>query len=406
MKVKMYLDISIIPVVFLVLALNTTIFVQTSIIKGKLLDVEGNPSKFGLIGITGDNPEYGHDFVKCDDKGNYTIKLSTPGWNVLLYSIPSHKSLRIPVQNNKEKKLTIDVTLSPYKYKDNFDNLRISGPFNNYKYQTAERMIEKEDGTYIFEVESDSQRIKYQLCGIEKEDRTINGTESIDFETDKSGDYFSIIRVDSGTATIVFDPTRLLKKDVDYKVDIKGSNYDKKMFNYYQLYVKLKSDFAQKFNSYINTHRNIQGFEYNSSNDFTKLLKKIDYEKNQDLKTFLKLIYFSFTRYKSKGYNFAQATSFFESIKFDNPKWDMIPEAIVAYISLFPSNEWDDLQDRFLKESKSVFIKSNILQSKLMNAKSMNNVVELIKLHALISSEYKDNKDLQDLLKQYPIENN
>ncbi len=388
----------------LLFVLQITLAAQTTVIKGKLLDVEGKPSKYALVGVSLIPGGNGQDFVPCDENGNYTIKLTKPGQNYLLFSIPSHNAVRVPVQNNKNKEFKIDVTLSPYKYKDNFDNLGIAGTFNGFSITSPEKMEKQSDGSYTFEVKSDLKEIKYQLCGIEKNNRTVNASESAGFEPDSSGDYRSIINVNAGKATIVFNPSKLLKKDIEHKVAFSGSDYDEKVFKFADEYTKLSMDASQKMRAHMDAKKNPQDFQYDGGNYFSELLKKIDSEKDQKFRDYLKLVYVALSTYKPKDYSFEKATSFFESVAPDNSAWDLLPSAFYSYYSLVPQYKWNELQDNFLKSSKSTTIKVSILSNKLANAKFSGNTEELKKLHTLLSSEYKDLKEVQDLLKRFPID--
>jgi thiol-disulfide isomerase/thioredoxin len=395
---------SIIFSVFILFVINNSLFSQTTVVKGKLLDVEGNASKYALVGIALRAGGRGHDFVGCDKNGNYSIKVTSAGQNFLMYSIPSHSALRIPIQNNKDKEVTIDVTLAPYKYKDNFDEIGIAGTFNGFNILSPEKMKKGDDGTYSYEILSDQKEIKYQLCGIEKYNRTINAPESLTFEPDSTGDYKSIIRSKEGKVTIVFDPSNLLRKDVDYKVTFSGSDYDEKIFKFSDEYAKISTDASQKMRASMEVEKKSQDFQYDRGSYFAELLKKIDSEKDQEFKKYLELAYVSFSMYRPKEYSFEKATSFFESIAPEEPVWELMPSAYFAYHFLFPQYKWNELEDKFLKTSKGNTIKISILSSRLANAKYSGKEEELKKLHALIANDYKDVKELQDLLKRFPVE--
>ena len=389
---------------FIVILFSTISFAQTTVVKGKLLDVTGKPSNDALIGILSPVGTKANDFVSCDKDGNYVIKLTKPGQNNLLYSIPSHSALRIPVRNNSDKNLTIDITLATYKYKNNYDEVGVAGTFNDFDIVSPEKMTKQADGTYIYEVTSDQKEIKYQLCGIEFSNRTINGTESIGFEADSTGDYRSILNVRDGKAVIVFNPLNLLIKDAEYKVVFSGSDYDEKMFNINNEYTKKISSASQKMREHIDAKKNMQDFQFDSGGYFTDLMNKIDAETNEEIRNYYKLIYISFAGYRPKDYNFEKATQFFESIQPGDPAWELLSPAYFSYYQLVPQYKWNELQEKFLKECSSNTIKLSILSNKLANAKFSSNTEELKNIHALIAKDYSDLKEAQDLLKRFPIE--
>ena len=403
MKPKLFCR-SIIFSALILFTINNVLLSQTTVVKGKLLDVEGNPSKYALVGIAARIGGNAHDYVRCDPKGNYSITLTSHGQNFLIYSIPSHSSLSIPVQNNKDKEFTIDVTLAPYKYKENFDDIGVAGTMNDFNMRSPEKMKKRDDGTYAIEITSNQKEIKYELCGIKKYNRTINAPGSMTFEPDSTGDYWSIVSVIGGKATIVFDPSKLLRKDADYMVSFNGSDYDEKLFKVNDEYGKINTDASQKMREYREAGKNSQDFQYDRGSYFEELLKKIDAEKDREFKEYLELVYVSFSMYKPLEYSFEKATSFFESIAPEESAWELMPSAFYAYHFLFPQYKWNELEDKFLKASRDNTIKVSILSGRLANAKFSGKEEELKKLHALIATDYKNVKEFQDLLKRFPIE--
>ncbi|MFA3784054.1 TlpA family protein disulfide reductase [Melioribacteraceae bacterium 4301-Me] len=396
--------ISLFATFFIVFLFNTHIIAQTTIVKGKLLDEEGKPSRYSLVGIAPSEYANAANFVGCDEEGNYKISLKNSGFNFVLYSMPNHNPLRVPILNNKNKEVTINVNLVPYEFKDNLDEVGIAGSFNNFNIGSPEKMIKKEDGTFLFEVKTDQDEIKYQLCGIEKNGRSINAPLSSSFEPDSSGDYISIAKVKDGKAVIVFDPANLLKKKAEPNVSFNKNSIDEKICNLFSEHKRISQDISNKMETYLKAKGNIQNFQYENTNYLDGLLNKIESEKEKEVKDCLKLFYISFAPYKMKNYNREKATSFFESLLPQNEIWELIPNAFFSLYALFPQHKWNEIQNNFLKNSKSVTLKSNIFGYKLSLAKQKGDEEELKKLHTLISNEYKDVKELQNILKYYPIE--
>lgn len=377
---------------------------QTTVIKGKLLDVEEKPSKFALVGVSVEAGRNGIQFINCDEDGSYTITLTKPGMNFLIYSAPSHNPLRIPICNNKNKEVKIDVTLAPYEYKDNFDEVSVAGTFNNFDYKSPEKMIKKENGTFYLEIKSDQKEIEFQLCGITKNGRTVNSPESSSFEPDKSGDYKSIVVVKEGKAEIIFDPSKLINKNAANKVAFSDSDFDEKLYKYCEAYLEVSSDVNQKLRVYVDANKNIKGFQYDGEKYFIELLKNIDEESDSLLNDYLKLAYISFSSYNLQNHSAEKASSFLESVSLESLAWELLPQAFYTYRVLIPQYKWTEFEDTFLSRTASNSIKVGILSAKLIQAKSRNNVEQLRKLHELISSEYKEIKEAQELLKRFPIE--
>ena len=88
--------------VILVLVLFSNIEAQQTKVKGKLLDANGKPSKEALVGIMGEIT-VAKNFVKCDEKGNYSVTLTKPGVNRILFSIPDHNAETTLIVNSSDK---------------------------------------------------------------------------------------------------------------------------------------------------------------------------------------------------------------------------------------------------------------------------------------------------------------
>jgi len=391
--------------VFIFLLLSIPVLAQSLTVKGKLLDVNGKPSKYGIVGILKEANGEAKNFVKCDENGNYSIKITKLGYIKLLFSIPSHGSVTVPIYNNGIKELTIDVTLAPYKYKDTFDNVGVAGTFNGYDIQSPENMRKNDDGTYSFKVTTNLKEIKYQLIGIEKNGRTINAPNSESYETDSTGDYRSIMKVTNGKAVIVFNPADLITKDVSPIITITGNDFAKRLYIEQAEYDKRIAEALSGLKEYINSKKNPQSYKFVDKSKYCEeLLRKIKTEKQKFLKDYLKLMYISFSNYKPSDYDFGTATSFFESFEPDNNAWDLLPNAFYSYYNLLPNYKWNDLQEKYLAKAKNNSIVARILANKLSSAKYVNDSDKLKKLHLLIKTKYANNMEAMNLLKSYPVE--
>ncbi|NMB81840.1 MAG: TlpA family protein disulfide reductase [Ignavibacteria bacterium] len=378
---------------------------QTTKVNGKLLDVNGKPSKDAFVGIVETPGARGKNFVGTDNKGNYFLSISNPGISYLIFSIPSHSAIQIPVINTKDKEIRIDVQLSPYKYKTTFDDVSIAGSFNSFNISSPEKMTKLDNGTFVFETKTDLKEIKYQLCKIEENNRTINAPESVQFEPDSTGDYRSVMKVENGVAKITFDPSNLLRSDKPNKVEFVNADLEERFYLYSAEVGKQILAASKKLMEHMtNNKNNIESFHYDAGNYLTDLIEKIESEKNEDAKNYLKLNYVSFRQYRAKNYDFEKAENFYTSVPVDNIAWDLVPNAFSAYFTLFPRHKWDKIQDDFLNYSKNKNIRLYIFQSKLANAKFANNTEELMKLHAMIKNDYPDLKEAQDMLKRYQVE--
>ena len=374
---------------------------QKTAVKGKLLDVNGNPSRYAMVGIAPTFKDGGDNFTICDSDGSYSIKITKTGVNYLVYSIPSHDQLKIPILNDTYKELTINVNLAAYPYVDNFDEVAIKTRDN----PSAEKMTKLEDGTYVYGNKTDKDKILYQLCNINYW-RSVNGPDAISFvHDDKSGDYWSVVKPEGGKFKVLFDPQKLLRKNDPYKITYHGSDFDKNFSQRMSDHDKILLDCAGKCGAYYMKYHNFKGFVYDEGNYLTDFVKNIETEKDVRLSKLMKLIYLTSYQGAFKNFDTVRAKDYFDSIAPEDSAWWYVPDAFWGFASLYPDPyQQAAIRDDFLGKTKSIKIKTGILQFKFHNAYYSNNKEELDKLRDLISNDYKNVKELQDLLKIYPIE--
>lgn len=385
----------------MVFFLNFSLYGQTTVVKGKLLDLNGNPSKYAEVGISSSAGMNGKDFVKCDDKGNYSIELKKRGGNFLMYSIPGHSAQIVPLINDKNKDVIIDVTLAPYEYKDKFDDIGVEGSFNNFDIYKPEEMTKDSDGTYSYVVKTDKKQILYQISGIEKSGRIINAPDSKSYIADSTGDYYSVMSVTDGKATITFDPSKLLIKKAEPKVVFPDDKSDMEIYDLYTEYNKMSIDVGNKMRALMEEKKNIQDFHYDSGKFLNDLSQKISLEHNSLVKDFMKLVYCGFVMFRPLKYDTAEAKNYFRTLSPDNLVWDLLPNAFISSFTLVPKDQREKNLDRFLNESKNESLKLMIIGYKLSLAKYTNNLNETEKLTALLQKDYPDSKTAQQLIKIY-----
>jgi thiol-disulfide isomerase/thioredoxin len=79
-------------------------------------------------------------------------------------------------------------------------------------------MTQRPDGTYLAEVSTRADKLRYQIDGVAN-GRTVNGTMAKAYEYDGGGDYLSVVPVTNGKVRVVFDPSERPPPGVDTRVD-------------------------------------------------------------------------------------------------------------------------------------------------------------------------------------------
>lgn len=389
--------------ILLLMLLSNSVKLQTLTVSGHLLDFKHNSSPYALVGISASEQENASNFVNTGSAGEYTIKITKPGINFLMYSLPGHNAIRIPVLNDKTKEITIDVTLAPYEYTDNFDDVVVIGSFNNFNFGSAEKMAKRNDGTYFLEVKSGLPEMKYQLYKIVKTGRSVNGTGNTAFEPDSSGDYRSVIPVVNGKAVIEFDPGLLPAGKNELAVKFTNSAFSEKLFEYMTAFNKILKDVQAKMQAYAATNnKTIKGFSYDSGDYLVKLENEIRAAEGKEWLNYLKVMYIRLAQFYMKDFDSSKAAEFFKSLSPENEAWSFMPNAFFSYSRLIPKDEWKDLVEKFQNESSSETIKVNLIGAKLATAQFSGNEAELTRLRKILETDYTDNSSAKSLLKMFP----
>lgn len=370
-------------------------------VSGRLLDVNGKPSQYAMVGIAPSFRDSGDNFITCDNDGSYSIKITKSGVNYLVYSIPGHDQLKIPMLNDTYKEITVDVHLAVYQFVDNFDEVAVKTRDN----PSGEKMTKLKDGTYVYEKSTDKDKILYQLSNINYW-RSVNGPDALSFvHDDKSGDYWSVVKSEGGKFKITFDPNELLRKTDPYKVIFNGSDFDKIFSQTMSDQDKILGDAAAKCGAYYLKHHDFNGWVYDEGDYLIDFVNRIETENNARLSRIMKLIYLTTFQNTFKHFDTTKAKEYFDSVPPEDSAWCYIPDAFWGLTRFYADqNQQTAIRDNFFEKTKSIKIKEGILQFKVYDAYYSNNTEELEKLRDLISNDYKEAKELQDLLITCPIE--
>ncbi|HCA79355.1 MAG TPA: hypothetical protein DEP53_06425 [Bacteroidetes bacterium] len=384
---------------------------RTTTVKGTVLDANGHPSEYAMVGTASSDWASPDTFIACDKDGSYSVELRKRGIEYIVYAIPNHDPMRIPILDDEYKQITLDVQLAAYEYKEEFDevSIRIDGA------PVPEPLTRLDDGTYRYEKKTDKERFQYQL-NIQKRDRLVNDPEAQPFVPDRMGDYWSVVRPENGMVRILFDPKKLPRNKSSESFTLVGNDADQKFSLIRYEHDSIMHDNASSRGAYYMKHAKFEGFEYEEGNYFIDFVKKIESEEDPRLTKLMKLMYLTSYRGGFKTLDLVKAKEFFHGIPPEDSAWCFFPDAIFIIDRLYPQADpriiFDESQqktqmakyDEFLEKTKSKEIKTTILTRKVIMAKNYGSIEELRKLHTLISADYKDVKALQDLLRKYPIE--
>ncbi len=173
----------------------------------------------------GENPYSAKEITKVNKDGSFKVKLPKKSYLEVMISAAGCKSLLIPLMSeNPSENISLKIVLEANKYKKDVSNLRITGSWNDYGFNSAEPMQKQKDGSYRFEKQLNSKSAAYQVLNLVADGRSVNGPVFDSLEYDGGGDYRSIVNTPDGKLSLVFTPAMLGQSDAIATASVKVLN--------------------------------------------------------------------------------------------------------------------------------------------------------------------------------------
>ena len=182
---------------------------QETVISGKLLGADKKPMALAHAHLLkAPNPK---PVVQVQTKadGSFEIKTKESGLLVVEFTGVNHLALDVPLLVEKPAKIGMSVSLAAYEYLENPQEIKIMTDIDSFSYDNARAMQKQPDGSFAIDLATSKDKLAYEVVGIEKTGRTINGTQSESYQFDDGGDYRSIVTSHNGKARVVFDPQKV-----------------------------------------------------------------------------------------------------------------------------------------------------------------------------------------------------
>jgi thiol-disulfide isomerase/thioredoxin len=140
----------------------------------------------------------------------FELETTEAGALVVRFTGVGHVSEDVPLYVESPQHIEVDVRLGTPDYKDDFGAVVASGAFNGFSSTPLELQPE---GRMTAVIESPDPEVTYHLAGATKTPHApwIPGTDSDEFGYDLLYGYQSVIPTREGKATLVFDPSKLVR---------------------------------------------------------------------------------------------------------------------------------------------------------------------------------------------------
>ena len=357
----------------------TSLFSQVTI-KGTVLGADSKPIQNGIVAFTkGENATYNES--QTISNGKFEMVYNGKGSTIyLLTGAPFHSPYTFVLPANEEKVIEVEIKLQALELPA--DGVRFISEAGEFDFNKSLPMLKKADGTYSYEVETSAKTLKYQVMYSfdfegQSSVRTSHGTMG-ELSEDKAGDFYSSIPVVNGKATIIFDPSKLMKPAGEYYARVISEPMRTKI-ELKQAFTKIEREYYGRMLGYMEKNKTQEGFTFDVSK-WNNLL--FSYRaKNQDPKMqllidayYIQSKYFYFSDPKEKAnYDTKVAQNFFKNVPYSNTLWTSTGDVLTPILqSVFDKDVEKKFQEvvKFCKEDFSLDVKAEIYSRLLSETKS------------------------------------
>jgi thiol-disulfide isomerase/thioredoxin len=180
-----------------------------TLITGTVLGSDGKPMRLAHAHIRSwiDGATIARATAIAD--GRFALAVTRPGAYLLEFTGVDHKKLQVPLVTGRKPTIALDARLERSTFRRSLDSVAAIGDWNHFDRSSARPLVKQADGRYTLDVESSAEEVAYQLVGITTDGQAISGTDASRYVYNEENGYRSVLAVQGGTATIMFDPQLL-----------------------------------------------------------------------------------------------------------------------------------------------------------------------------------------------------
>lgn len=351
-------------------------------INGKITAANGETPKLAHahVSLLGNSVYRPLETKQISDDGTFSFNLDNENYTLFI-TAEDHYGLQIPILTEKENDvINITARLDAYKYNDNMDDVKIIGDWNNFKFGTASNMAKQEDGTYLFELKSDSNALGYQLLNLETAGHSINGTNYDALEYDGGGDYKSYVNVKDGIARIIFDPKKLYYTDEKLPSVDFGAHKALGIIN--QIQIKYNEESAKNRQHKATVK---DGSAYN----WTALAGMLENYLDSDENLVKRFAATKYTDIIYEGYQSSKMNKVLDILPITDPLWELDFYTAYPFLKMVKGKvEADKYIDENFSKIKSVKVRASLLAAQGLDAKASDNPEKAAEIFNKLDSEY------------------
>lgn len=365
-------------------------------ISGKIVNAKGEVPVMAHahISIFGESIYNPLESKLVDKNGHFSFNLESGEYYNLYVTAANHIGYLTPIISDDDKvDIDIELQLEAIEYKESFENVKVIGDWNEFKFRNADDMIKQADGTFVFEVKSELPAVGYQIMEIDNNGHSVNGTLNDKLEYDGGGDYKSYINTKNGTAKIVFDPDKIVK-DSKSTANISIEN-NESINQIAQINHEVNTDQAhwrKERSTYFEQNKTLDGFEYEFE-PIATLLEKNMIDEKELIQRYAAIRYVSTIQ---NGYKNANVEKIARILSITDPLWSANSFSLIdIYTSAFGKEKTNKLINNNFEKITSRRVKATVLALQGIDAKKEGDLKKVTEIHNELSTNYSDQKDLR-----------
>ncbi|MDZ7271595.1 MAG: TlpA family protein disulfide reductase [candidate division KSB1 bacterium] len=332
--------------------------------------------------------------------GRFALTIPELGMYRLFFTGVGHDNASLPLLLESEKpELDFTVYLAPLSYKEQFEVVRIVGDWNAFKWEKADTMRRQQDGTYVFERETQADTVAYQLLDITASARSVNGTASDWFRYDGRGDYISVLRTRAGKARIVFDPAKLRAPKAAARPSLevrKGDGSLRHLWAIDTLVHKEQETFQLALMKYREQHLDTPGFSYDWSATVARLKKYLTPDQDPLVRRFAALRLAWLAPFGARLDSTVRG-DILRLLPPDSPTWSLEPQAALV-LHRDPEKQEAFLRD-LMERNPDRTIRAIAVAVLASMAQFKKDSANLANYYAMLEKNYGDVQEVQYYLK-------
>lgn len=391
-------------VLLITMLLSPQVFAGTRI-TGKVTGVDGKPPLLGHVHLINFQGDYRQPLqtVAVDTHGRFALQLADSGLYRLFITAVNHEHVSIPLIPDVETpEIKVGVQLAPLNYKEQFDRVQIIGDWNGFKWDGADSMQKQGDDTFTCERQAQADTISYQLLGITRDARSVNGTQADYYRYDGGGDYISVLRVRPGTVKIVFEPKKLLRttdKNLPRVAFGKQNIRLQKLWDIDRGVQKQQDAYWSARTLYRETHEDMEGFQFDWSETVTMLKTRMHDESDRVVQQFAAVQLSKLTSYGAR-IDPTSVAQILELLPPTSPMWQMAPWAPRELAFRWGREKEKELMKAFAEKNPDRVVRAMALAQLALMIRDEGDKEAAAHYYEKLKSEYGDLREIQFYLKE------